>query len=317
MSSPSLQREMEKTVQRRTPGNAPANMRPEITAACEMIAGRDCEKFLRVMRCAYFGDHEGAWKESEALVERAEQLGLLKVDRRRLTLTSGGYLVGNVAKEYINYVEQGRQVVAPKPPVEFFSDKDVLDLGCSFGRWLWEFQRRARSATGIEMQLEYIQLGAALAEREGVPTPRLIQDSIENLDRHVPPQSMDLVFSRLVFNYVAIKPTLKKAIATLRPGGVLWLEVGPFAGALSDLVNSEPRLRSKMLSLFQLANSVLCTATGWQMALRTKGRMHSVHKPACPTLGWWRRVIRREGLTDFRVVRYHPHGVAFCANKPR
>ncbi len=291
-------------------------MRPEIAAACEMIATSDCDKFLRLMRCVYFGYQEAAWKESETLVNRAEQLGLLRTDHRRLTLTSAGYLVGNVAKEYCNYVEQGRQVVAPKPSIDLFSGKDVLDLGCSFGRWLWEFQRHSRSATGIEMQLEYIQLGAALAEREGVPTPRLIHDSIENLDRHFAPRSMDLVFSRLVFNYVAIKPTLEKAIATLRPGGVLWLEVGPFAVALSDLVNSEPRFRSKVLSLFQLANSLLCTATGRQMTLRTKGgRMHSMHKQACPTLGWWRRALHREGLSEFHIARYHPSGVAFWARE--
>ena len=318
MTSPSIEHtvSVDRIQQPGTKTSAPVDMRPEIAAACEMIAGRDCDPFLRLMRCVYFGECEAAWKESETLVNRAEKLGLLKTDQRRLTLTSAGYLVGNVAKEYCNYVEQGRQVVAPKPPVEFFSGKDVLDLGCSFGRWLWEFQRQARSATGIEMQLEYIQLGAALARREGAPMPHLIQDSIENLDRHIAPQSMDLAFSRLVFNYVAIKPTVKKAVATLRPGGVFWLEVGPFAAMLSHLVDSEPRLRSKVLAAFELVNSILCTATGRQMVLRVKGRMHSAHKMACPSLGWWRRTLQREGLIDFQIVRYHPHGVAFYARKP-
>jgi len=291
-------------------------VKPEIAASCEIIAGPDCERFLRVMRAVYFGRHESASEDTEPLVQAAEQAGLLRKKSGRLCLTDAGYLVGNVAKEYCNYLDQGHQVVGPKPPTEFFSGKDVLDLGCAFGRWLWHFQRHARSVTGIEMQAEYIQLGRVLAEREGVPLPCLIQDSIENLDRHVAPQSMDLVFSRLVFNHVAIRATLKKAVATLRPGGIIWLQVGPFRAALVDLLHSEPRLRSKVLASFQMLNSLLCTATGRQITLRVQGRMHAHHKPACPTVGWWRRALAREGLTDFTVVHYHPEAVAFFARKP-
>jgi SAM-dependent methyltransferase len=290
-------------------------IRQEIAACAEIVSGPDCESFFRFMRFVYFGDHDGAWKNGEAFVSRAKELGWLTVNGQRLTLTAAGYLVGNVAKEYSNYLDQGHQVVGPKPPVEFLEGKDVLDLGCAFGRWLWEFQRHARSATGIEMQGEYIQLGRVLAEREGVPVPRLIQDSIENLDRHVKPESMDLVFSRLVFNHVAIRPTLKKAVTVLRPGGILWLQVGPFRAALLHLANTEPRFRSKVLSAFQLLNS-LSTMAGWQMTVRTKGRMHSHHKQACPTVGWWNRALSREGLIDFTVVNYNPQSVAFFARRP-
>ena len=291
-------------------------VKPEIAATCEVIAGPDCEPFLRSLREIYFGRNEAAWTRGEPALRLAEKAGLLKIHGQRLVLTDAGYLVGNVAKEYMNYLDQGRELARPKPPEEFLAGKDVLDLGCAFGRWLWQFQRHARSATGIEMQGEYIQLGRVLAEREGVPVPRLIQDSIENLDRHIAPQSVDLVFSRLVFNHVSIRSTLNKAITTLRPGGILWLQVGPFRAALVQLRNTEPRFRSKVLSVFQLFNSLLCTSTGRQMSLRSQGRMHSVHKPAFPTVNWWHRALAREGMIDFTIVNYHPETVAFFARKP-
>ena len=291
-------------------------VKPEIAATFEIIAGPDCEPFLRGLREIYFGRNEAAWTHGEPALRLAEKAGLLKIHGQRLALTDAGYLVGNVAKEYMNYLDQGRELAGPKPPPEFLAGKDVLDLGCAFGRWLWHFQRTARSATGIEMQGEYIQLGRELAKREGVPVPNLIQDSIENLERHIAPESMDLVFSRLVFNHVWIRSTLHKAVVALRPGGVLWLQVGPFRAALYQLRHSEPRLRSKVLTVFQLFNSMLCTATGRQMSLHSQGRMHSVHKPAFPTVDWWQRQVAKEGLVDFTVVNYHPETVAFFARKP-
>src|SRR6185503_14644937 len=107
---------MSPTLQQSRTDSGERNMRPEIAQCCEIIAGDDCEGFLRLMRHAYFGDHEAAWRDGASLIPLAERIGVLKAVHKRLSLTPAGYLVGNVAKEYCNYLDQGRQLAPPKPP---------------------------------------------------------------------------------------------------------------------------------------------------------------------------------------------------------
>jgi SAM-dependent methyltransferase len=271
---------------------------------------------LRLMRSLYFGDLEVARQAPAELVCEAERAGLVRLSSSQIRLTDTGYLIGNVAKEYCNFLDNGRQMPPPKPPEELFCGKDVLDLGCSFGRWLWVFQQTARTATGIEMQPTYIELGAALSAREGHPAPRILLGSIEDVDRLVAPGSMDFVFSRLVFNHVAIRSTLAKTVTTLRPGAVLWLQVETIRFPLNSLVAGERRFRSKALAVFALANTAWCTATGHQVSLRSHGRMHSHHRTAYPLLSWWRSALEGAGLVDFEMVSHFDTHAAFCARKP-
>ncbi len=251
------------------------------------------------------------------VLEAARALRLWEQSSHRVTLTPTGYLVGNVAKEFCNFIDNHRVMPPPTPPEEFYRGKDVLDMGCSFGRWLWIFQKFARSVQGLEMQQEYLEMGRALSGLEGVPFPSIRQGSIENVDKLVGDATFDFIFCRLVLNHVHIKDTLAKAVARLRPGGVFWIQVASLSELFRGLVKGEEGLRHKGFTAFAIFNSFLCMATNRQMALRVQGRMHSTHQPANPSLWWWKRTLGGLGLDEFQVVRKERYDLTFYARKLR
>lgn len=293
-------------------------MNPRIAEACDSLAEPSGEMLLRLLWAVYVGADQQTLDVIPAEVRgQAEDLGLLTTDDERLTLTEPGYLVGNVAKEYCHWIDNGRQMPPPRPPEALVADKDVLDLGCSFGRWLWEFQKIARSVVGLELQQEYLSLGRALAEREGICPPEILQGSAEDVDLYVAANSKDFVFARLLFNHVYIKRTLRKIAGILRPSGVLWMQIEPLWLPFRNLAQRAPgrELRSKVFAIFAIVNSLVFMATGAQMHLSVRGRMHSVHKPAYPTLRSWKTVLASIGLREFQVVRGAEGSPVFYARK--
>jgi SAM-dependent methyltransferase len=286
----------------------------DLSEVCRVIATTDGDPLLRFMRDVYTAGGSRP-KDQLPAMRLAAELALVEASDDRVRLTDLGYLVGNVAKEYCNWIDHGRRMPPPRPNDAMVAGKDVLDLGCSFGRWLWEFQPLARSVVGVESQQAYIDLGGALARREGIPAPRLICGSAEELHRLVPELSCDFVFSRLVFNHVRIRPTLGHVVRTLRPGGTVWFQVERIKTPIDALLSGERRLRTRAFAAFGVANTLLCMATGRQAAVRMPGRMHSVHSPAYPTLGWWRRTLAAAGLRDFRVEEMSRYGATFSARR--
>ncbi len=266
---------------------------------CREILQPGGEEFLRLMHRLYVGCESILLDAGQ--VGQAVDLGLARMHAGRPVLTAAGYIVGNIAKEHCIWLDGGRCLPMPHPPGWMVDDCDVLDLGCSYGRWLWQFQRTARSVVGLEMQPEYIALGRALAQREGVEPPPVHCGSAEDVLQYVPPASLDLVFARLVFNHVHIGRTLRGAWAVLRPGGVLWMHVEPLRVVLRRLTRHR-RLPSVCFDLFAVANSLLFTLSGWQTGVAWPGRMHAVHKPCYPSQACWRKVLSQAGYEGFQPV---------------
>ena len=289
-------------------------MDPTIEAVREQIAGEQGEPFLRLMRDLYVGAELAWWDAARTLRRDVLELGLARAGAGGPSLTACGYVVGNVAKEYCNWLEHGRSMPAPRPSPEMVAGKDVLDLGCGFGRWLWEFQTSARSVVGIELQREYLELGEALARREGRPVPKIHCVSAEQIDAVVPAASVDLVFSRLMLTHVAIRRTLAAIAGRLRPGGILWVQVESLRYRCRSLLAAR-RLRSAAFDAFAIANSAVLMASGIQLAVHSCGRMHSTHRAAHPTLAWRRCAAARAGLTEFHVVKRAAETVSFWARR--
>ncbi len=288
------------------------NMDQNLHAVCEAILQPEGDNLLRLMRAVYLHQAEKiplTLIPQKQILDETRKLGLLVGTEPQVDMTPLGYMIGSIAKEYCNWVDNQRRMPAPRPPESFIANKDVLDLGCSFGRWIWEFQPLARSVLGIELQPEYVELGKVLARRENKAVPNIIQDSAENLRAHVPPQSLDFIFVRLVFNHIAIRSTLRQIAEALRPGGIAWIQVETFSQLLKLFLRRDKRLRTKIFQSFAVLNSLLCMTCGLQLSLRTKGRMHSVHKPAFPSLRWWKKSCTAEGLTDFHL-EHHEGGTA-------
>ena len=291
-----------------------------IKKVCNTISQPSGDQLLKLLRAMFQGQSSRQLLQAfpTSLIDQAADLGMTQGTMDDLSLTTEGFLVGNVAKEYWNWIDHDREMPPPYPSEQFIAGKDILDVGCSFGRTLWEFQPTARSVLGLEMQQEYIDLGGALATRENVPAPKILQGSAEDLDQYIQPNSMDFVFCRGVFNHLAVNKTLSKVVNILRPGGIVWLDVESFSRVLNNLlkIKGKRKLRNLVFPMFSLFNSIVFMVTGAQLSLRIAGRMHSQHKPVYPSRRCWKATIAKAGLEDFHLVYDSREKFAFWARKP-
>jgi SAM-dependent methyltransferase len=293
-------------------------MHSTIQRVCELITGPQADSFLRLIQAIFLRREEKqnvTLPPDETAIRQAIDLGLVLPNGNNPQFTDQGFVVASVVKEYCRWLDFNRRMPPPRPPEAFYAGKDVLDLGCSFGRWIWEFQPVAKSVVGLEVQPEFLELGKALAQREGISAPKIILASAEDLRSHCPPNSFDFVFSRLVLNHVRIYSTLTQVAEVLRPDGILWLQIETFPRIMQRLFQREGRLRSKMFEGFAILNTLVCMATGRQISLHTRGRMFSTHKPAYPSLRWWRRTCSALGLRDFHLEHDAQGTAAFWVRK--
>lgn len=297
-------------------------MQDKLVAISDAIGGTDGWDLLRVMRVLYHGADDvsklsDVTEKAEAVVRVATSLKLLRGYGAPLSLTDLGYLVGNVAREYCHWVDHGRSMPPPRPPEEFIRGKDILDLGCGCGRWLWEFQTVARSVVGLEMQPAFVELGRVLARRENVEAPDILLGSADRLDECFAGNSFDFVFCRLMANYNFITPLLRSVSRVIRPGGILWLQVESISNQFRKLLRPESGrgLRSVGFSTFVILNSLVFMATSRQMCIRSQGRMVSEHKPAYPTKGAWKRAVLAADFSNWSLISPSGSSYAFYAVK--
>jgi SAM-dependent methyltransferase len=273
-----------------------------IAAACNFIRQSTGEEFLRVMYAAHGGEIV-----SEKWAIECAAAGLL----HNGSPTAAGYLVGCVAKEYLQWVDAGRKFADPKPTPDDLRRRSVVDVGCSSGRWMWYLGAHAESVVGMDIQPEFVALGEALSEREGRTMPPVILGSGAKIDEMFPAQSVDFVFARYSFNYLPIQPTLRRVFSVLQKGGELWIQPvmqSPLGGCI--------RVKSLAWAAWGTANSMLCNATGLQMRIRARGRTAAEHWICYPSQGCWRRMLGRAGFIGVTVTPYE-HGFVVRGQKPR
>ncbi|NLE28919.1 MAG: class I SAM-dependent methyltransferase [Phycisphaerae bacterium] len=278
-------------------------MDDSIFAVCDTVAGDSGFQFLQYMRDVYLGRQVSdlTAEEADEIGHKARELGLVvpkgggRSDMMGLALSASGYLVGNISKEYCNWVDNGRVMPPPRPSEEWIAGRDVLDLGCSIGRWLWEFKPYARSVRGLEIRKEYIEIGKVLAQREKMTPPQVFHGCMEELDHLFPPESTDFIFCRLVINHVSIRKAIRNMIALLRRGGVLWLVVESFGCGWGKLCKNGG-IKGRVFGGFGVVNSLVCELTGRQLNFRYRGRHQSAHRVAYPSRRWWKSTFEAMGI---------------------
>jgi SAM-dependent methyltransferase len=267
----------------------------------DAMRGPGADDLLRLLRAIYFQQESSGSAEVDAGAEpvaAARALGLIDAnDPGRCHLTRDGYRIANFAKEYCNWIDAGRPVPEGVRP-EWIAGKRLLDVGCSFGRHLATFGRLGARAVGIELELPYLQLSGPFALREGIARPRVAQataTALPFLDR-----SFDVVFCRLVLNYVPVRAALAEFARVLTPGGRLILAFGTFQEGVDFIASAKWRgnLRTVGWRAFGLANTILLQLTGHQASLRARGRMYAVHTPTWPTIRWMARELGRHGFVE-------------------
>jgi ubiquinone/menaquinone biosynthesis C-methylase UbiE len=274
------------------------------------------EPLLSFLRDAFYADTQrGGLRVDEShdlhrLATLATDLGLLEPrssgDAR---LTSLGYELGNVGKEYCNWLDTGRSLPGPLRP-EHVAGRRVLDVGCGFGRFPITFARHGAEVFGVDLQSRYLSLSRVFAQREEVRPPTVAVARAEALP--FPDEAFDVVHCRLVLNYVDMKVAIREMRRVLVPGGRLFLTMVTLGNVLHDLSRMSwwSNRRGVAWRLFAIANTLCLQTTGRQVRLSARGRMHESHSPTYPTQAWMRRTLRRAGFrieTDsagvFQAVR--------------
>lgn len=286
------------------------------------LTGDQAMDFCRFMRSAYFSElrlgHVPAPEAAERpAFDRAVTLHLLRphADGNSFALTDVGYEVSNVAKEYTNWVEGGRQLPDGVTPA-LVGGKRLLDVGCSFGRHLLGFSRHGAKAYGIDFQDRYLRLSRTFAAHHDLPAPRMARAKAERLPFRA--GAFDVVFSRLVLNYVSdIDATLDEFVRVLAPDGVLVLIVEPLETQIRELMTRKWIRNSRNIgfTLFGLLNTALVELGGRQLRIRRKGRMHAEHSPAWPSARWLNGRLAARGLQAMHGRRFHQGAGLYLARK--
>jgi SAM-dependent methyltransferase len=268
------------------------------------------DDLLRLLRNIYFQQESTGSADVDmaaAPAISASSLGLIEShEPRRFRLTAQGYRIANFAKEYSNWIDAGRQL-PEGVSAELVAGRRLLDVGCSFGRHLATFGHLGAHAVGIELEEPYLQLSRVFAQREGIPRPVVAQATAANLP--FVSRSFDVVFCRLVLNYVPVRAALAEFARVLAPGGRLILAFGTFQEGVDFIRTAKWRgnMRTVAWRTFGLMNSVLLQLTGHQASIRAGGRMYAVHTPTWPSTGWMARELGRQGfvppLGGFQVNR--------------
>lgn len=269
----------------------------------EILLSDECEPLLRFLRDAHYTEgNSGSFQppEGDATACRMFQIGrkLLLLEESgpgRCRLTPLGYELGNVGKEYCNWIDAGRRL-PDGVTREMLAGRRLLDVGCSFGRFLASFSGCGAAVCGIDFQENYLRLSRVIAVREGVRPPVVARARAEQLP--FPDASFDIVFCRLVLNYVHdVAGTMREFARVLVPGGRLVLIVSTFGDGLKSLFRMRwiGNGRSTAWLVFALLNTMLLQITGRQCRMRVGGRIHQVHSPTYPTVGWVRRTLSRLG----------------------
>lgn len=277
----------------------------------QVLRGDQGERFCFFLRDAYVEakqvGHISAGPSSPdraKLVGLAKQLSLLNEVRPDVFhWTPIGYELANVAKEYCNWIEAGRTL--PEGVTrELIAGRRVLDVGCSFGRHLVSFAANGASATyGIDLQENYLRLSRIMAARERVPAPQLSRAAAEALPFR--DQQFDVVFSRLVLNYVSsVDRALSEMSRVVAPGGRLILRVDTLSDATRVLMRMHwiGNMRSTIWQVFGIANTLWLEATGTQLSVTARGKMYGQHSPTWPRDAWLRRQLPRYGLSPINAA---------------
>jgi SAM-dependent methyltransferase len=228
----------------------------------------------------------------------AQSLGLIEPtdpSEARLKLTASGYTLGNFAKEYCNWIDSGRR--APESvTADLIAGRRLLDVGCSFGRHLATFRMLGAHGVGIDLEETYIELSRVFAAREGIPLLPVARAEAQHLPFR--DRSFDVVFCRLVVNYVPVRETLSEFARVLVPGGRLIIAFGTFGEGVDFIRRARWRgnLRTIAWRGFGLVNTIALQTIGRQMSIRARGRMYAVHTPTWPTRRWMGRELLRQGF---------------------
>lgn len=283
-----------------------------------LLSQRADELIKWFCRFSMYGETDG----NTELLNLTEKLGLLADDRKRLN--SIGYLVSDVLREYLFWLErdghlhledEGRSFSA-----DFLAGRSVLEIGSGYGCNLFSLSRQGISGrfVGLEPVATYLQLTPIIAEREKLPIPEIVQGSAE--DMPFGDDEFDVVLCYSAHQYMDIRKALREARRVLRPGGHLQIIGGTIDSYLYESFRS---LMSKVCvrTAVDVARTV-CNTLAYQIAGRrvfVPGGPAATTAPIYPDKRSMMRWLQQYGfeLTAGNGYRCLGGDTCFLAKQPR
>jgi SAM-dependent methyltransferase len=154
-------------------------------------------------------------------VSTAVNLGL--IDPSTGQLTPLGQLIADPIREYKFWLDRGRRLHAEHHydllSKEHYLGKDVIELGSGFGCNLFSMTGTDCRMVGVEPVALYRQMTPIFAERESIPTPKVVDGHAESIP--FASCSFDIVLCYSCHQYMDIRIALMEMARVLRPGGQL------------------------------------------------------------------------------------------------
>lgn len=172
----------------------------------------------------------------------------------------------------------------------------VLDVGCGNGHALMYPQYANARRVGIDVDTDAIAAGCAK-----FPELTLMHGSAENLP--LPPETYDVVVSRVALPYTDIREALAEANRVMVPGGHLFLTMHDWRHQWEFLSGAIKKLAFKRLldHVYIVAASTVFIAIG-KVIKRPSGTRETFQ-----TEGSMRRELRMAGFADVAFSRTARH----------
>lgn len=205
-----------------------------------------------------------------------------------------GWLVADSIREYRLWLDRDKRIHAELDydllSTERYSGKAVLEPGSGFGCNLLSLSRVPGRFVGLEPVAVYRQLTSIFAEREGLPTPEVIDGKCETLP--FSKEQFDIVLVYSAHQYMDIRQALREMARVLRPGGQVQIIGGTLDAYL--LTNPAPRRLGQLRDfIMTVGNTISYELTGH----RAVTRAGATGTPIYPRHQYMNRWMNEAGLT--------------------
>lgn len=190
------------------------------------LLGPDGSALIHLMHLKGFGQDTS--EAAAPVLQLATDLRWIDPDTGALTPL--GTCAADSCREYQFWTERDRKTpfegYAPHLSSTYFKGRKVLEIGPGMGANLMSIAAAGGEVLGVEPVTAYIQMGAILSEREGLPAPDVRQGAAEEIPFEK--ASADLILCASAHQYFEILPAFHEIARTLSKGGELLIVGGTF-----------------------------------------------------------------------------------------